>query len=221
MRVASIAYIPPATGSYCFIGLNSVNMTGSSSTDSYSRAVPQRTTATSGFVASNGNMNLTGNATIERAIHMLSGQSLSSSGNASFGTRKTLSSSLAWPTPSAGSYATSNNNSAIGMPTTGANLNWSGGTLNIPSGNYCLNTFNISGGTVNISSDVTIYARRQLRLLWWHDQHQQQLAREFCRENGHRRRRSGSQAVTAVCMPTSKPRLPPSITAVVETSTAG
>jgi hypothetical protein len=160
MQVQSIAYLPPGTGTFGLVGLNSANMTGNSTTDSYNAASGPYSSSSagmSGFVASNGNMNITGNTTIKNNIYMQAGQGLSASGSASYGTRETLSSTLVWPTPSAGSYASSNNNSSIGMPTNGANLNWSSGTLNIPSGNYYLNTFNISGGTVNISSGVTLY----------------------------------------------------------------
>jgi hypothetical protein len=162
MQLSSIAYAPSSSGSYGLIGLNSVMLQSSAAikTDSYNAsagAYSAGSAGTLGSVATNGNMNLNTNVTIKQNIYMQSGQSLSANGSVSYGTRDVLSSTLVWPTPSAGSYATTNNNSSIGMPSNGANLNWSSGTLNIPSGNYYLNTFNITGGTVNISSGVTLY----------------------------------------------------------------
>jgi hypothetical protein len=162
VQVASIAYVPPGTGSFGLLGLSSVMLqsSGTIKTDSYNAAGGSYSAGSAGsygYVATNGGMNLNGTVSINSNIYMQSGQSLSANGSVSYGTRETLSSTLVWPTPSAGSYATSNNNSSIGMPTTGANLNFSSGTLNIPSGNYYLNTFNVTGGTVNVSSGVTIY----------------------------------------------------------------
>jgi hypothetical protein len=162
MQVVSIAYEPPGTGGYGVVGLGSVLLQSGAAikTDSYDAASGPYSSGSAGdygYVATNGGMNLNGTVTINTNIYMQSGQSLSANGSVSYGTRKALTSTLVWPTPSAGSYATSNNNSSIGMPTNGANLNFSSGTLNIPSGNYYLNTFNVSGGTINISSGVTLY----------------------------------------------------------------
>ena len=88
---------------------------------------------------------------------MKAGQTLTIGGAATYGTRQVLSSSLVFPVPSAGSYATTNSNANLGLPPDGGNLSFSSGSFTVPSGTYYIDSFAMTGGTLTCSGPVTIY----------------------------------------------------------------
>ncbi len=160
VNASAVVYVAPASRNYGIIGLNSLDFTHFVSTDSYNASIGSygsQTPGTSGYVASNGTVTLHNQVTVSQDVYMLAGQTLSVNGGSVYGSRNAVASAIVWPTPSAGSYATTNDNGSIGLPATGANASFSGGTFAVPPGHYYLNSFSMSGGTINISGPTTIY----------------------------------------------------------------
>ena len=158
---SAIAYVKPGNGNYGLVGMSSVGLqTNTITTDSYDAsagAYSAGSAGNSGYVASNGGITLNGTVTINDDVYMLAGQTLSTTGLVNYNTRKVLSSSLVFPVPSAGSYATTNSNGSVGLPASGANASFSSGTVAVPAGTYYLNSFSMTGGTLNFSGPTTIY----------------------------------------------------------------
>ena len=147
---------PPTFG---IVGLGYINMSGGAS-DSYSSVAAGSNGQTK--IASNGNITLSGGATINGNAYAGIGKSISTSGSSSVtGSKMNLTTTLSYPNASAGQSATSNNNSSIPATLLDSSRNFSiGGTnvLTLPGGTYYVTNFNISGGAiVNFSGPATVY----------------------------------------------------------------
>ena len=157
VNASAVVYV---ARNYGIIGLDSLDFTHFVSTDSYNASIgsdENETSGTSGYVASNGTVTLHNQVTVSQDVYMLASQTLSVNGGSVYGSRKTVATAIVWPTPSAGRYATTNDNGSIGLPATGASASYSGGTFAVPPGHYYLDNFSMSGGTINISGPTTIY----------------------------------------------------------------
>ena len=122
-----------------------------------------------------------------------------------------MSSAIATPaTPAAGSYTSSNSNASVGLPTSGANANYSsGGTLTVPGGNYVLNSMNISGTTLQFTGPTTIWMYGSVSLsgssLLAYQNKPTNLQIKFCTSAGFNL--SGSAVYAVVTAPTTPANL--------------
>lgn len=160
------------------VGLDSVTTTGSSGvgnvTNSYrSKAgafvTGSTTTFGRGTIASNGNISLGGNTTINGDARPGVGKSVTLSGSASItGTRTALARPLDYPMPTAGTAATSNDNSSIPSSciNSGRDVEVGGtGTLTLPGGTYYLDDLHVkAGATLAFSGAATICLTGNLRV---------------------------------------------------------
>jgi hypothetical protein len=165
VNASAVAYAAPATGNYGIVGLSSATLSSSVITNSYSAALGSygsQTPGTKGYVGSNGTVKLQTSTTVNQDVYMVAGQTLTVTGGSTYGSRNAISSNIAWPTPSAGSYATSNDNGSVGLPTTGASASFSSGSFSVPPGHYYLDSFTMDGGTLNITGPTTIYMNGSL-----------------------------------------------------------
>ena len=157
----SIAYYGPSP-TWSFVGLNGVTLqTGTITTDSYDSsagAYIAATAAKGGYIVSNGNVALNGGTvTVNSDLYMKPAASLTTTGAVTYGTRHDLASSVVWPTPSAGSYATTNSNWQLGLPATGAVAYYSAGSYTAPPGTYYFDSINITGGSITMTAPSVIY----------------------------------------------------------------
>ena len=160
VSIARVNATPPVQ-QYGLVGLDAINMTGNASIDSYDSSAglySLATRRTNGDIASNGNVGLTGNATVYGDVFRGSGKSVSLGGNAAVvspGTTKTLTQPLAYPPASLPQSYTS-----LG------NFNGNGnGTTALPSGDYYLTGFSLSGNhTLAVNGKVTLYVAGEVDL---------------------------------------------------------
>ncbi len=151
-------------------GLQSVTMSGSSYTNSYSSSNGFYSSATAtnqGNVCSNGVITMSGSAAIRGDAHPGIGKTVKSSSSIGvLGDTSPLTKALSYPAVDPGDAATINNNSKI--PNSVQNkvplnskgeFTLSGGdSVNLPPGTYYFSKLSLSGGsTINISGDTEIY----------------------------------------------------------------
>jgi hypothetical protein len=138
VRVSAIATLPPAFG---LIGLDSVNISGFGSTDSFTSDIgPYSTTnrASRGSIASNGQITLTGNAVVDGDAHPGRGKTVQTGGNAVVtGQTTPLTAPLAFPAPA--------------LPGSFTNI----GALSVSSGNYTVAPGDYYCTSINISNNAT------------------------------------------------------------------
>ena len=169
VHATSIAGI--SNSPYGIVGLNSVSMSGGTSNSYYSASnttgytsSPQNT----GTVASNGNITLSGSASINGNALAGPGMTVSASPSAVSGTIGNLTQPLSFPNVSAGSAASSNNDASIPSTYLSASkdLTLSGGaTLTLSSGTYFVHSLTISGGSsLQFLGPVTMYVNGNVTL---------------------------------------------------------
>jgi len=144
---------------YGIIGLSYIKMSGGTNT-SYSSASSGGTG--NAKIASNGGISLSGGATIDGNAYAGIGQTISTSGSSAVtGVKSNLTTTLSYPSATAGRYATTNSNSNIPGAFLDSSRNFSLGgssTLTLPAGSYYVNNFNMSGGGIlDFSGPVTFY----------------------------------------------------------------
>src|SRR5688500_466440 len=151
--------------SFGFIGLQSVDV-NSGLVDSYDArlgAYGGANTGESGALASNGPVSLH-SSTVLRDVYMRPGETLHA-GSSSYGTRQT-GGMMSFPTPSAGAYATTNDNAAVTPAgvVSGGEFKATDANVTIPAGNYYFNKFELKGGTVNVTGPATIYVNGDIHV---------------------------------------------------------
>jgi Flp pilus assembly protein TadG len=155
-----------------FVGLNYVNISGGSYTDSFNSTFGPYTTRTSanvnGHVCSNGNISITGTgAYIWGDAHPGPKCSVSTGGSAYVsGSRTALTAKLNEPAVNFGSSATVNNNNTVGNSTAGTPALDGSGNFALPAGAaitlqpgvYYFQTLSmLSGATINLVGATDIY----------------------------------------------------------------
>jgi len=161
-NVTATSYATYTAGqAFGIVGINSVQMqNGTITTDSWNSslgAYSAGSAGTQGSVASNGDITLNGTVTIKTGVYLAPGSTVGGNGSLSYGTVHTLASNLSYPVASSGNASSSNNNSSLGSDYQSGNFNMSSGTVNVPAGTYYLNSFSMSGGTLNINGAATFY----------------------------------------------------------------
>jgi Flp pilus assembly protein TadG len=161
-NVTATSYATYSAGqAFGIIGINSVELqNGTITTDSWNSslgAYSAGSAGTQGSVASNGDITLNGTVTIKTGVYLAPGSTVGGNGTLSYGNVNTLSADLSYPVASAGNASSSNNNSSLGSDYQSGNFNMSSGTVNVPAGTYYLNSFSMSGGTLNINGAATFY----------------------------------------------------------------
>lgn len=159
------------------VGLPSVTMSSTSYTDSYDAsqgAYSAAVAGTKGHVCSNGDIVMSGSATIHGDAHPGTGGTVKTSGSAGVTGKTTpLTSTIAYPAIAPGSAATTNDNKKIGLSTLGknpldaqGNFTLSGGdSITFPAGVYYFAKLTLSGGSfINIGGPTTIYATGDVNL---------------------------------------------------------
>jgi hypothetical protein len=154
-----------ASSSHGLIGLQWIDL-NSATVDSYSSAAGAYGGANRGelgSLASNGSVSLN-SSTVRKDVYMLSGQTLSTS-SSSYGTRKT-GAPISVPTPSAGIYATVNDNGRITPAgvVSGGNFDAQDKNITIPAGNYYFSDLHLKGGTLNVTGNATIYVNGNVHI---------------------------------------------------------
>lgn len=162
LKATSIAMYTPAKAGWGFVGLASINSTGTVTFDSYNAAAGAYSPASAhshGNLATNYSGNLNGAFTVKGNFEYGKGQTFTVNGTVTVsGTYGALTSSLSYANASAGSAATTNNDSKIsGTYLSSGNFNMSSGTLNLPGGTYYVTSFSFSGGTINMQGPVILY----------------------------------------------------------------
>jgi Flp pilus assembly protein TadG len=146
-------------GGYGLVGLAGINLSGNASISYWS---PTGVTTPHGSIASNGNISLGGSTYIQGDARPGPGMSVSYSGSAAVtGSTTPLPAALSYPSASAGSAATTNNDSAAGSSwspaTNDLNLNGSG-NLTLPGGVYYFHNLNTNANSfLTFTGPATIY----------------------------------------------------------------
>jgi Flp pilus assembly protein TadG len=147
------------SGGYGLVGLSGITLSGNSSIGYWA---PTGTTNSHGSIASDGNISLSGNSNIQGDARPGPGSSVNFSGSASVsGSMSPLPGFLTYPNASAGSAATTNNDSAASPYwNSGTNDFNLGGTTSVtlPGGVYYFHDF-ITGGQTSLtfSGPATVY----------------------------------------------------------------
>lgn len=147
------------TGGYGLVGLAGITLGGNSSIGYWS---PTGTTNQHGSIASNGNINLGGSTYIQGDARPGPGYSVSTSGSAAVtGSTSPLPAPLSYPNASAGSAATTNNDSAAGgywnSSTNDLSLNGSG-NLTLPGGVYYFRNISTQANSfLTFTGPATVY----------------------------------------------------------------
>ena len=142
------------------VGLNGIRMSGSSTIDSFNSSngpyLPGTATANAS-VGSNGNITLSGAATVRGDARP--GAGMTTSGGTVTGSTAPLTSALSEPAASAGSYVTTNNDANVAAYMSGGGFSLSGSQSAVmPAGTYYFTSFNMSGqSTLTLLGPVTIY----------------------------------------------------------------
>jgi hypothetical protein len=141
------------TGAYSIIGIDSVSMTGSSSTDSYNSSKGDYSSGTAshkGAIASNGDITLSGNGKIDGDARAGVGKTTKMSGSASVtGLVASLGAVIKFP--------------SVTLPSSYVDLGdveQSSGTVHIPGGVYLFHSIDLSGSAHIVwDGPVTFYVR--------------------------------------------------------------
>jgi len=169
VHATSIACL--AGSPYGVVGLNFVSMAGGVSDSYYSTSnstgyitSPQN----SGTIASNGNITLSGGATINGNALAGPGMTVNASPSAVSGTIGNLPQPLSFPNVSFGNAASSNNDASIPSAYLSASkdLSLSGGaTLTLSAGTYYFHSISLSGGsTLQFSGPAIVYVNGNVSL---------------------------------------------------------
>ena len=158
--VTASAIATMAAGGHGVVGLNGVSLSGSSSIDGYnSNNGPYSSSSATpvASVASNGDISLSGGATIKGDANPGVGEQ--TSGGTVTGSTTPLTSPLTYPPASAGSYATTNDDVNVLPFMSGGGFSLSGSQAAVmPAGTYYFTSFNMSGqSSLAITGPVTIY----------------------------------------------------------------
>jgi len=156
------------TAGYGIVGLSSITMAGNSSIGYWS---PSGATLTGkGSIASNGNISLSGSTSIDGDVRPGVGGTVTLGGSAHVnGVTTPLPAPMVYPNGSAGSYATTNDDSNLTGPyyasaTKDFVLNGNG-VVTIPGGNYYVHQFSTSNqSTLSFSGPATVYVTGSLVL---------------------------------------------------------
>jgi Flp pilus assembly protein TadG len=152
-----------------FIGLNAVDISGGSYTDSYDSSSGPYDAASAGdkgTVCSNGDISLSGGSTVNGDVHPGLGYSLSASGGATAtGTTAALTKPLTEAAVDPGDVANTNDNSSIPLsangndPLVSGNFHLSrGDRVTLLPGTYCFSTLVLSGNSsLEITGKTIIY----------------------------------------------------------------
>jgi hypothetical protein len=152
-----------------FVGLNSVTMSGSSHTDSYSSdngPYNPLSARDNGHVCSNGNIKMSGSSAIRGDGHPGPDCSVDSSSSIGvLGSTDPLPKPLSYPPVDPGNAASVNDNASIpvsdegAQPLNGGEFKLSGGDgVDLPPGTYYFSKMTLSGGSsVRISGPTVIY----------------------------------------------------------------
>lgn len=142
---------------YGLVGLSSATVSNCT-VDSYNSAQGSyaSTHTNSAYVESNSTVNVSGATLGGNVAYGPSGSFSGSAGNVS-GTISKLTTALNYPTPSAGSYATTNSNSNVSGYVSSGSFTLNSGTCNMPAGTYYFTDFKVMGGTLNCTGPATIY----------------------------------------------------------------
>lgn len=158
------------------VGLDSITMSGSSgagnSTTSY-RSKSGAFTGTSttygrGTIASNGSISIAGNSQISGDARPGPGKSVTVTGGASVsGITTPLTKALDYPAPSAGTYATGNDNWRVSSSYLDASRNFTVGSADpsLPAGNYYFNDVTVgSSGSVTLLGPAAFYVTGNVQI---------------------------------------------------------
>jgi len=157
--------IAAATGGYGVVGILGLSLSGNSTIGYWA---PTGSTNSHGSIASDGNISLSGGASITGDARPGPGGAVTTTGGSSVsGSTAPLSRYLIFPPGSAGSYATTNDNSNALPYWDGESGDFSlkSGPLTLPGGHYYFHDFNTSGSAMlSFSGPATIYVTGSLTL---------------------------------------------------------
>ncbi len=160
VNATATAYVA-SSGAYGLVGMSSVSInSGTVTTDSYnasSGAYSAGSAGALGSLASNGGITNGGTTTVSSKLYMQAGQTLTNTGTFNYGSRQATASAIVWPTPAAGTYATTNSNGQLGLPASGGPVNQNGITFTVPPGTYYLSSVSLTNCTFTCSGPVVIY----------------------------------------------------------------
>jgi Flp pilus assembly protein TadG len=153
-HIEAVAICAVSPENYGIIGLNSINMSGRT-TSSYWSSTGDVVNS-SGNIASNGNISLNGGATIQGNARTYKG---SVSGGTVTGTTAPLPTALSFPNGDATPYFTNNNNTFAQAYMNGAHFSLGKNQVAaLPGGNYVFNNFSAGTGSVlTFNGPTTIY----------------------------------------------------------------
>ncbi len=177
VSATSIALLTKGGSGYGIIGLDSVSMSGTASTDSYKSSDGPYSSSTHlshGNVASNGNIMLSGSATIDGDASP--GEGYNVIGGNVTGSKDSLSEPIVKPPLSAGLAQFVNNNTAVSQYVKDGSFSINGqSSVQFPAGVYYFQDFTASGGAkinASVSGPVTIYVAGNLTLTGGSDAYQ-------------------------------------------------
>ncbi len=156
----STAMTATATSPYGIVGLTSMNNNNNGVWDSYDATAGVYSAGSAhslATVASNSNITLN-SSSVKGDVHPGVGKTVS--GGTVTGSRTALTSAVSYPSVSAGTAATTNNNTLLAGPDwSSPNFNHSGSsTITIPAGTYYVQDFKVTGNaTVNLTGAVVMY----------------------------------------------------------------
>jgi hypothetical protein len=152
------------------VGLASISMSGNTS-NSYRSSTYVAGTVPAfnqrGTIQTNGDIRLSGGATVYGDAYTGAGRSVSSSGGSSvIGTTGQLTATLDYPAETAGTASTVNNNAAIPSTYLNAARDVSiGSNVTLPGGVYYLDDITVSGSNVlTFSAPATLYVTGDIRI---------------------------------------------------------
>ena len=163
VTAVSISIAKP--GGYGIVGLKSISLSGGA-IDSYWAPNGYTPGGSHGTIASNGNINLSGNSQIDGDAHPGPGDSVNNPA-AVTGSTTPLAQAMYYPNASPTSYATSNNNSAVpSQYLSGSSFKMSSSqSLSLPGGVYYFKDFSMSGSsTLAFTGPATVYVYGALSL---------------------------------------------------------
>lgn len=155
---------------YGMMGISEVEMEGNAQTDSYNSAVAPYSAGygpDKGGVATNGEMEIEGNAVVRGDARRMSGLPEISGGARVIGSTSPSGSALVFPPATSNGYSyTNNNNSSIPggfRPGQDMRVN-SNALIHIDAGNYFFNNFTMTDGRLNVRGPATIYVSGNLTI---------------------------------------------------------
>lgn len=159
VHASAVAVYASGSAGYGLVGIDSADMNGNASTDSYNSSAGPYSSASAraaGSVSSNGNITLTGNARISGDARPGPGRTVTRTGNAAVtGSTAPLSAPLSYPPPALPESYIS-----------GGSVNLNGNdTLTLPAGVYYYSGLSVSGNaTIRTTGQVTIYVAGSVSL---------------------------------------------------------